>query len=94
MKLLKILLILALVALLITILTIISLVYIQNNLTGRVIDEFTHTKAICNTSNFCQDYEITCKGSEIVKQQPITGAVIQHNENWQDPRTNPQDLCQ
>jgi len=89
MKHLKIIIILILIVLLI----ILSFIYIRNNLTGRAIEEFTHTKAICNTSNFCQDYEITCKGNEIVKQQPITGAAIQHSENWQDPRANPQDLC-
>ncbi len=79
---------------LIVLLIILSIIYIQNNLTGRAIEEFTHTKAICNTSNFCQDYEITCKDNEVVKQQPITGAAIQHNEDWQDPRTDARDLCQ
>jgi len=34
----------------------------------------------------CQDYEIFCKNNEIVKMNPITGAVIQFPEDWEDPR--------
>jgi len=62
---------------------------IQTNLTGQVIleeESYTYTKAICNESNYCQDHEITCKGKELVSVKPITGATIQFEENWEDPR--------
>lgn len=54
----------------------------------------TYTKAICNETNFCQDYNIICKEKELVMMTP-TGAVIQHNENWKDPRENNEnnELC-
>lgn len=43
------------------------------------------TKAICN-EEFCQDYEIRCKGNRVVSQTPITGAILVIDENWEDPR--------
>lgn len=58
--------------------------------TGNTIQqqEYTYTKAICNESNFCQDYIITCENNEVSKKTPITGAITQHSENWIDPRGN------
>lgn len=49
---------------------------------------YTHsfTKAICTEENYCQDYEITCKGKKTISMIPITGAVVQFSENWEDPR--------
>ncbi len=55
---------------------------------------YTYTKAICNDSNFCQDYEIACNGEQVVYQSPITGAVIQHSEEWTDPRNDSYKLCE
>ena len=46
----------------------------------------SHTKAICDSENFCQDYEIFCKNQEIVEINSITGASVQFPETWQDPR--------
>ena len=48
---------------------------------------YTHslTKAICNSENFCQDYEIFCEKEEVIKMSP-TGAAIQFSEIWKDPR--------
>ena len=45
------------------------------------------TKAICDKNNFCQDYEIECTGNQLVSMSPITGAFIQQDKTWQDPRT-------
>lgn len=49
--------------------------------------EYTNswTKAICNETH-CQDYEIYCNEDTLIKQIPITGAVIEIPENWVDPR--------
>lgn len=49
---------------------------------------YTYTKAICNESNYCQDYEITCKQGEMLSIRPITGAKVQNPLNWKDPRNN------
>ena len=49
-------------------------------------DTYSHTKAICNSENFCQDYEIFCKNEEVIKMFPMTGAAIQFPLNWEDPR--------
>lgn len=54
----------------------------------RGLQEYTHshTKAICNSENFCQDYEVFCKDKSIVKMSPITGAAVQFPVAWEDPR--------
>jgi len=56
-------------------------------LTSNAINENYHsfTKAICNQS-YCQDYEILCRGKNIISQTPITGAVIEIPNGWIDPR--------
>jgi hypothetical protein len=54
---------------------------------GKSAYGYTHswTKAICNETH-CQDYEIFCDGDKLVRQSPISGAVIQIPKNWADPR--------
>jgi len=44
------------------------------------------TKAICDKDNFCQDYTIECDGRTPTKISPITGAAVQFDNLWQDPR--------
>lgn len=56
--------------------------------TGRIIenqDFHSSTIAICNETNYCEDYEIECKGEKIIRTT-ATGYSIQHDENWEDPR--------
>lgn len=45
----------------------------------------TWTKAICNSGNYCQDYEISCHNNNLVGMTP-TGNAIQFPANWKDPR--------
>jgi hypothetical protein len=52
------------------------------------------TIAICNESNFCQDYKITCSGGELIEKVPIQDATVQHPQDWIDPRNIDYDrLC-
>ncbi len=60
--------------------------------TSQNTNEYIYTKAICNESNYCQDYEIKCKNNETLSMTPITGAVIQHSNDWKDPRTQ-EEIC-
>ncbi len=64
--------------------------YLSNkDITGETVKEiYTFTKAICNETNYCQDYEIVCDNEGLVDMKPITGATIQHPSNWEDPRDN------
>ena len=66
-----------------------SLVFLVFNLfqiTGGVIQNYyTYTKAVCNETNYCEDYEITCQDDEVVSMNP-TGAAIQFSNDWEDPR--------
>jgi hypothetical protein len=55
-------------------------------------DNYQYTKALCNDSNYCEDYIIECSGKELKRFSP-TGMVIQKKENWNDPRENPEELC-
>ena len=71
---------------LVILITILALSTAQSNYI-KIIPQYTHshTKAICNSENLCQDYEIFCKNQEIIGMNP-TGAAIQFPENWEDPR--------
>ena len=60
---------------------------LQKKETGEVISEYyTHTKAICNVSNYCQDYKIVCDGNILLSIKPLIGATVQHPPEWQDSR--------
>ena len=52
------------------------------------------TVAICNESNFCQDYKIICSDGAVVEKTPVPGAFIQHPSAWKDERNIDYDnLC-
>lgn len=56
--------------------------------TGQIIENknfHLSTIAICNETNYCEDYEIECNGNKTIKTI-ATGFSIQHNEDWVDPR--------
>jgi len=77
---------------------ILSFSIYKQTITGKVVEDYyTYTKAICNESNYCQDYEIVCKNGELEQMNPITGASVQNPENWKDPRPeserNMNNLC-
>ena len=63
---------------------------VEKGITGSAIDtqirEYTYTKAICD-ENKCQDYVISCSGNNEVSRIPITGAMIQIDSEWEDPRS-------
>lgn len=88
-------------ALILLIFLVLALVFIIINkpfFTGQSVKDnqntqYTYTKAICNSSNYCQDYEITCNNGSPISLSPITGAAIQKPENWQDSRENNLSLC-
>ena len=64
-------------------------------LTGKTIKEipnqYSYTKAICDESNYCEDYLVECKGNNLIKFNP-TGFAIQQDQNWEDEREY-RDFC-
>ncbi len=55
-------------------------------ITGKTItNQYTYTKAVCNNSNYCEDYKIACEGNNLISFIP-TGAVLQLDKDWKDPR--------
>ena len=79
----------------ISLIGILSFSIFRQSFTGSAINDFTHTKAICNEENFCQDYIITCKGEEILDVSPITGASVQRETDDVRPedQRNFEGLC-
>ena len=60
----------------------------QSFITGNSIaDRYSYTKAICNSTNYCQDYVVTCHGTDVLSVIP-TGDVVQFPETWNDLRDN------
>jgi len=69
-----------------------SLIIINNNITARVIDSSqekninTFTKKLCNSTNFCQDYKITCWGNQVIEIKPVSNN-IQFEDDLNNPKT-------
>jgi hypothetical protein len=90
----------SLVIIIILLIIISGIFFLNRFITGNVILEpdnsskvYMYTKAICNDSNYCQDNEITCEGNQTISVTPITGAAVQHPEDWIDPRNESDKLC-
>ena len=71
---------------LIGILIFLSFNFLQEITGGVVVDQYSYTKAVCNETNYCEDYEIACQGGEIVSIT-FTGAAVQNPLGWEDPRS-------
>ncbi len=79
--------ILALMVIVVSTLIFISISAQENY--SKILPNYTHshTKALCNDQNLCQDYEIFCQNTDLIRMSPITGAIIQFDSDWQDPRS-------
>lgn len=65
------------------------------NLTGNVIKEenYSWTKAICNSQNQCIDVLITCIDGKVVSIEPAS-ELLDYDIGWNDPRENSSNkLC-
>jgi len=60
---------------------------VQSNSSFLNISSFT--KAVCEY-NYCQDYLFKCNNTKITSISPVTGAAIQFNNKWKDPRNKNQ----
>jgi len=85
------------------ILCLIGLVLIStfsSKITNKIIEkinpaqEKAFTKAVCNESNHCEDYEIICEQKKVKSFTP-TGMMIQNPSDWEDSRTPEQieEMC-
>ena len=73
-------------AILVLVAILIYFVFSLSQITGGTIQNYyTYTKAVCDETNYCEDYEITCQDDKLVRMNP-TGAVIQFSNDWKDPR--------
>jgi len=70
---------------------ILLIVNMPKSITGKAINQQIFTKAICNETNYCEDYLIECEGKTIKRLTP-TGLSIQHDKDWEDSR-EPKELC-
>ncbi|MFH1787583.1 MAG: hypothetical protein ABH811_02225 [archaeon] len=58
---------------------------------NKVQNRYTYTTTLCNVSNYCENYEITCEGNQIILKKP-TGFIIQQSPRWEDLEIN-KELC-
>ncbi len=54
--------------------------------------EYSYTKAICNATNFCQDYEITCYNGKLFNAKPLKSAQLSNNFKTEKVELN-DNLC-
>ena len=45
-----------------------------------------HTKAICDSTNFCEDYEVYCNNQSVLSIN-ATGYIVQFPSEWQDMKS-------
>ena len=77
------------IMLLIFLILLFSVISYYSNLTGKIVEDinsYSYTKAVCNNSNYCEDYEIVCDGKEVISMT-FTGFSIQNPSDWVDPRS-------
>lgn len=63
------------------------LLWKSNIITGSVVSEnnYTWTRAICNSQNECIDVIVYCQNGEVVRMEPISN-LKKFSDNWTDPR--------
>ena len=84
---------LAKIILILTIILLIIFLIPELKISGKTIENhFSYTKAICDESNYCEDYSIECTENQPTKLTP-TGFFIQQDENWIDIREQ-KGLCE
>lgn len=71
---------------------IISSIFLSNILVNEEPQRYSYTKAICDESNYCEDYYIECDGKKEIKISP-TGFSIQQDKNWEDTREEKKEFC-
>ena len=71
------------------------MLFLAGNITGKsIIYEHSYTRALCNDTNYCRDYEVVCSGRNLISLNP-TGYSVQLPVGWEDPRNNKnlENLC-
>jgi|TARA_Y100000310_G_C20687311_1_gene819914 hypothetical protein len=77
-----------LVSLLFALIVILFSFVSTQGITGEVVaNKYSYTKAICNSTNYCEDYEIACQDGSAISIS-TTGFAIQNSLDWKDPRSN------
>ena len=85
----KIFLITIILILIISILTLSQTQLIKLNQKPISLNLSSFTKAVCE-NNYCQDYLFECNDTKITAISPITGAAVQFDNKWKDPRNKNQ----
>lgn len=65
------------------------------NFTGKSVseleDNYSYTKAICNTNKECIDVLIVCENKKVKSLEPI-GDIVKFGEDWEDFRAK-EEFC-
>jgi competence protein ComGC len=92
----KLIFILVVILILVTLFLLLSPLFLSKNKEDfNKTDYYSYTKAICDSNNFCEDYEITCENNELVSLKPLFNAGLQFSNIWKDPRdlNSDENLC-
>ena len=77
-----------LISLLLALIVILFSFVSTQGITGEVaVNKYSYTKAICNSTNYCEDYKISCQDESTINIS-ATGIAIQNSLDWKDPRSN------
>lgn len=70
--------------------------FIRNSFTGNVVqdihDNYSYTRALCNSDNECMDVVISCSGGNVASIVP-SSIVVRQLDGWQDTRNLSEKLC-
>jgi hypothetical protein len=83
------------IALIIALILFLFLTIILIKIPSKIVinsENYTHTKALCNDSNYCEDYVIECSKNKATKITP-TGFLNPTIKRLEDPRNNSKELC-
>lgn len=73
-----------------TLLLSIPAILLSKSYNSEPVIDHTLTKAICDSNNYCEDYNISCKNKNVISISP-TRYAIKFPMSWKDPRT-PEDI--
>jgi len=86
-----ILILLTIIVIAITTIVVPSLIILDKSITGKAIDSQTQekninifTKTLCNQSNYCQDYKITCWNDQVIEIRSISNSSDHFSEDLEN----------
>ena len=78
--------ILLLIALLVFLIGNLVFLMAFNSSKSMISRNYNFTKAICDSNNYCEDFNVSCAYGKVLSIKS-TGSAVQFQESWQDSRS-------